>query len=180
MNANRKRLKQGLVQVYFGRGKGKTTAAIGQGIRATGHGFRVFMIQFMKGNYKYGEIEAISNIPNFELKQFGSPDLIAEPGEFDLEQGKKALDYAKDIIMSDEYDIIILDEVGVAISMNVILVEPVLELIKNKPEKVELILTGGPKMHPKLKEVADLVTEMRMIKHYYSSKGITARYGIEY
>ena len=98
MNANRKRLKQGLVQVYFGRGKGKTTAAIGQGIRATGHGFRVFMIQFMKGNYKYGEIEAISNIPNFELKQFGSPDLIAEPGEFDLEQGKKALDYAKDII----------------------------------------------------------------------------------
>ena len=66
MNANRKRLKQGLVQVYFGRGKGKTTAAIGQGIRATGHGFRVFMIQFMKGHYKYGEIEAISNIPNFE------------------------------------------------------------------------------------------------------------------
>jgi len=180
MSTSRKRLNQGLVQVYFGRGKGKTTAAIGQGIRAIGHGFKVYMIQFMKGNYKYGEIESIKNISNFELKQFGSPDLIAEPGEFDLEEGKKALNFAKEIIMSDEYDIVILDEVGVAISMNVISIEPVLDIIKNKPKKVELILTGGPKMHPKIKELADLVTEMRMIKHYYSSQGITARYGIEY
>ncbi|MFX1315362.1 MAG: cob(I)yrinic acid a,c-diamide adenosyltransferase [Promethearchaeota archaeon] len=180
MSSTRKRLKQGLVQVYFGRGKGKTTAAIGQGIRAIGHGFKVYMIQFMKGNYKYGEIEAIKNIPNFELKQFGSPELIAEPGEFDKEEGKKALDFAREIIMSDEYDIVILDEVGVAIYMNVISVEPVLEIIENKPEKVELIFTGGPNMHPKLKEAADLVTEMKLIKHYYSSQGINARYGIEY
>jgi cob(I)alamin adenosyltransferase len=180
MSKTRKRLKHGFIQVYFGRGKGKTTAAIGQGVRATGHGFKVYMIQFMKGNYRYGEIEAIKNIPNFELKQFGSPDLIAEPGDFDLEEGRKALDYAQKIIMSDDYDIVILDEVGVAISMNVIPVEPILEILENKPEKVELILTGGPKMHPKIKELADLVTEMRMIKHYYSSKGITARYGIEY
>ncbi|MFX1390420.1 MAG: cob(I)yrinic acid a,c-diamide adenosyltransferase [Promethearchaeota archaeon] len=180
MSANRKRLKEGLVQVYFGRGKGKTTAAIGQGIRATGHGFKVYMIQFMKGNYKYGEIEAIKNIPNFDLKQFGSTELIAEPGDFDLEEGKKALDHAKEILLSEEYDIVILDEIGVAISMNVIPVDPVLELIKIKPKKVELILTGGPKMHPKIKEAADLVTEMRMIKHYYTSQGITARYGIEY
>ena len=134
----------------------------------------------MKGSYKYGEIEAIKNIPNFELIQFGSPELIAEPNDFDKEEGEKALNYAKEIIMSDNYDIVILDEVGVAISMNVIPVDPVLELIKNKPEKVELILTGGPKMHPKIKELADLVTEMKMIKHYYSSKGITARYGIEF
>ncbi len=180
MSISRKRLKEGLVQVYFGRGKGKTTAAIGQGIRATGHGFKVFMIQFMKGNYKYGEIKAIKAVSNFELKQFGSPELISEPGEFDINEGNKALDFAEEIIMSDEYDIVILDEVGVAISMNVISVEPVLKLIKNKPEKVELVLTGGPKMHPKIKEMADLVTEMKMIKHYYSSKGITARYGIEY
>ncbi|MFW9877574.1 MAG: cob(I)yrinic acid a,c-diamide adenosyltransferase [Candidatus Thorarchaeota archaeon] len=180
MSSSRKRLKQGFVQVYFGRGKGKTTAAIGQGVRATGHGFKVYMIQLMKGNYKYGEIEAIKNISNFDLKQFGSTELISEPSKFDIDEGKKALDFAKEIIMSDNYDIVILDEVGVAISMNVINVEPVLELIKNKPEKVELILTGGPNMHPKIKEVADLVTEMKMIKHYYSSKGIAARYGIEY
>ena len=160
MSTTRKRLKHGLVQVYFGRGKGKTTAAIGQGVRATGHGFKVYMIQFMKGNYKYGEIEAIKNIPNFTLKQFGSTELIAEPGEFDLEEGQKALDHAKEIIMSDVHDIVILDEVGVAISMNVIPVEPVLELIKMKPGLVELILTGGPKMHPKIKERADLLTEM--------------------
>jgi len=159
---------------------GKTTAAIGQGVRATGHGFKVYMIQFMKGNYKYGEIEAIKGISNFELKQFGSPELISEPSKFDKDEGRKALDFAKEIIMSDDYDIVILDEIGVAISMNVITVEPVLELIKNKPDKVELILTGGPNMHPKIKEVADLVTEMKMIKHYYSSQGITARYGIEY
>ena len=180
MSSSRQRLKQGLIQVYFGRGKGKTTAAIGQGVRATGHGFKVYMIQFMKGNYKYGEIEAIKGIPNFELKQFGSPELIAEPNEFDLNEGKKAFEFAKEIIMSDKYDLVILDEIGVAISMNVIPVEPVLELIRSKPDQVELVLTGGPKMHPKIKEVADLLTEMRMIKHYYSSQGITARFGIEY
>ncbi|MFW9877686.1 MAG: cob(I)yrinic acid a,c-diamide adenosyltransferase [Candidatus Thorarchaeota archaeon] len=180
MSSSRKRLKQGLVQVYFGRGKGKTTAAIGQGVRATGHGFKVYMIQFMKGNYKYGEVEAIKGISNFDLKQFGSPDLISEPRDFDREEGQKALDFAKETIMSYDYDIVILDEIGVAISMNVITVKPVLELIKNKPEKVELILTGGPKMHPKIKELADLITEMKMIKHYYSSQGLSARYGIEY
>jgi len=82
--------------------------------------------------------------------------------------------------MSDEYDIVILDEIGVAIAYNLIDVEDVLKIINKKPEKVELILTGGPNMHPKIKERADLLTEMRMIKHYYSSKSITARYGIEY
>ena len=155
-------------------------AGEGQGVRATGHGFKVYMIQFMKGNYKYGEIEAIKNISNFELKQFGSPDLIAEPSDFDRNEGDKALNFAREIIMSDEYDVVILDEVGVAISMDVISVEPILDLIKTKPDRVELVLTGGPKIHPKIKEIADLVTEMKMIKHYYSSKGITARYGIEY
>ena len=177
---SRRRLNEGLVQVYFGRGKGKTTAAIGQGIRATGHGFKVYMIQFMKGNYKYGEVSAIKDIANFDLKQFGSTELIAEPGDFDKEEGRKAIEFAKEIINSDEYDIVILDEVGVAIAMNVIEVEPILELIKNKPEKVELIITGGPHMHPKIKALADLVTEMKMVKHYYASQGLTARFGIEF
>ena len=138
------------------------------------------MIQFMKGNTKYGEVEAINNNPNFELKQFGTPDLIEIPREIDLNEGKKALDFAREIITSDEYDIVILDEVGVAIAMNVVDVEEVLKLMDLKPDKVELILTGGPRMHPKIKERADLLTEMRMIKHYYSSQGINARYGIEY
>lgn len=173
-------MKQGLVQVYFGRGKGKTTAALGQGFRATGHGFKVYMIQFMKGNTRYGEIEAIKANPNFDVKQFGTEQLIEVPGDIDFEEGKKAIEFAETIIQSDEYDIVILDEVGVAIEMGIIDVEDVLRLIESKPENVELILTGGQKMHPKIKERADLLTEMKMIKHYYASKGINARYGIEY
>ena len=180
MNTIRKRLKEGLIQIYFGRGKGKTTAALGQGFRATGHGFKVYLIQFMKGNTMYGEVDAIKNTSNFEIRQFGTKDLIEIPREIDLEEGKKAIEFAREIIKSDEYDIVILDEVGVAIEMGVVDVEEVMKLLEIKPEKVELVLTGGQKMHPKLKEKADLLTEMRMIKHYYSSKGITARYGIEY
>ena len=166
--------------MYFGRGKGKTTAALGQGFRATGHGFKVYLIQFMKGNTMYGEVDAIKNTLNFEIRQFGTKDLIEIPRDIDLEEGKKAIEFAKEIILSDEYDIVILDEVGVAIEMGVVDVEEVMKLLEVKPEKVELILTGGQRMHPKLKEKADLLTEMRMIKHYYSSKGITARLGIEY
>ena len=168
------------MQVYFGRGKGKTTAALGQGLRATGHGFKVFMIQFMKGYPQYGEVKAIEKMPNFELKQFGTPDLIATPGDIDFEEGRKGMEFAEKIIMSDEYDLVILDEIGVAVEYGIVNIDDVLKLIDNKPEKVELIITGGPKMHPKIKERADLLTEMRMIKHYYSSKGIKARFGIEH
>jgi len=168
------------VQVYFGRGKGKTTAALGQGFRATGHGFKVYMIQFMKGYPQYGEVKAIEKTPNFELKQFGTPDLIATPGDIDFEEGRKGMAFAEKIIMSDEFDIVILDEIGVAVEYGIVKIEDVLKLIDNKPEFVELIITGGPKMHPKIKERADLLTEMRMIKHYYSSKGIKARLGIEH
>ena len=176
----KKRLEHGLIQCYYGRGKGKTTAALGQGFRATGHGFKVFMIQFMKGNTEYGEIEAIKNNPNFQVKQFGTKDLIESPREIDLEEGKKAIAFAEDIFNEKEYDIIILDEIGVAIEMEIVTIDEVMKLIEKKPEKVELILTGGQNIHPKLRELADLVTEMKQVKHYYSAKGITARYGIEY
>lgn len=170
----------GLIQLYFGRGKGKTTAALGLGLRASGHGFKVNMIQFMKGNTKYGELNAIKGIENFEIHQFGRIDLIMEPEQIDIEEGKKALKYAEEIILSDEYDIVILDEIGVALEMHIIKIDDVMNLIEKKPEKVELILTGGQKIHPKIKERADLITEMKMIKHYFSTKGIKARLGIEY
>ncbi len=170
----------GLIQLYFGRGKGKTTAALGLGLRASGHGFKVNMIQFMKGNTKYGELNAIKEIENFEIHQFGRIDLIMEPEKIDIEEGKKALKYAEEIIMSDKYDLVILDEIGVALEMHIIKIDDVMNLIEKKPEKVELILTGGQKIHPKIKERADLITEMKMIKHYFSTKGIQARLGIEY
>lgn len=179
MSNTRKRIKKGLVQVYFGSGKGKTTCALGQAFRALGHGFKVYMIQFMKGNVKYGEIDHAKKIANFTIKQFGRPDLIAEPENIDIEEAKKGIEFAKEIIMSDDYDIVILDEVGVAIDMGLIPVEPVLELMKNKPEHVELIITGR-KVHPKIKELADLVTQMKQVKHYFATQGIGARYGIEF
>jgi cob(I)alamin adenosyltransferase len=175
----RKRLKQGLIQCYYGRGKGKTTAAIGQGFRASGHGFKVMMIQFLKGDTRYGEIEAIKANPNFNVKQFGTKQLIEVPGDIDYEEGRKGMEFAREILTSDEYDIVILDEIGVAVQMGIVDVEDVLKLIDIKPEKVELVITGGQKIHPKIKMRADLITEMRMIKHYYST-GINARYGIEY
>jgi len=159
---------------------GKTTAALGQGLRATGHGFKVIMIQFMKGYPQYGEVTAVKRIPNFELKQFGTPDLIATPGEIDFEEGKKGMAFAEKVIISDDYDVVILDEIGVAVEFGIVNIDDVLKLIDIKPDKVELIMTGGPKMHPKIKERADLLTEMRMIKHYYAAKGIKARLGIEY
>jgi cob(I)alamin adenosyltransferase len=134
----------------------------------------------MKGDIEYGEIDAIKNIPNFEVKQFGTKELIEIPREIDLEEGKKAIEFAEKLISSNEYDIIILDEIGVAIEMGVVNVEDVMNLIEKKPDNIEMVLTGGQRMHPKLRERADLITEMKMIKHYYSSQGIKARYGIEY
>ncbi|MHA1380363.1 MAG: cob(I)yrinic acid a,c-diamide adenosyltransferase [Candidatus Helarchaeota archaeon] len=175
----RRRLERGLIQIYFGSAKGKTTCALGQGFRAVGHGFKVYMIQFMKGEIKYGEINSIKKTDNFWVKQFGRKELIAEADDFDLEEGKKALSFAKEIIMSDEYDIVILDEVGYAVYMNIIDVDELIDIIKNRPPKVEIIITGR-KVHPKLKIIADLITEMRLIKHYYVTQGIKARFGIEY
>jgi cob(I)alamin adenosyltransferase len=180
MNSERKKLKQGLIQVYFGRGKGKTTAALGQGLRAMGHGFKVIMIQFMKGNTEYGEIKALNNNPNFIVKQFGTKSLIAEPQEIDFEEAKKAYKFAEEILIGNAYDIVILDEIGVALEYEILTIQEVLALIDKKPNNVELIITGGSRIHPKIKERADLLTEMRMIKHYYASKGISARLGIEY
>jgi cob(I)alamin adenosyltransferase len=175
----RRRIKKGLVQVYFGSGKGKTTCALGQAFRAMGHGFKVYMIQFMKGNVKYGEIEHAKRIELLTIRQFGRPDLIAEPEKVDITEAEAGIAHAKEILMSDAYDIVILDEVGVAIDMGLIPVEPVLELIKNKPEHVELIITGR-KVHPKIKEMADLVTQMKQVKHYFATQGIGARFGIEF
>src|SRR5665648_3039 len=115
------------------------------------------MIQFMKGYPQYGEVKAIEKTPNFELKQFGTPDLIATPGENDFEEGRKGLEFAEKIIMSDDYDIVILDEIGVAVEYGIVKIDDVLKLIDSKPKFVELVITGGPKMHPKIKERADLL-----------------------
>ena len=138
------------------------------------------MIQFMKGNTKYGEVTGVKSIDNFEIHQFGTVDLIGSPRPIDIEEGKKALKFAEEAIMGDEYDLVILDEIGVALEYHIVKIDDVLSIINNKPEKVELILTGGQNVHPKLKDRADLITEMKMIKHYFSTEGIQARFGIEF
>jgi cob(I)alamin adenosyltransferase len=174
------KLKKGYVQVYTGNGKGKTTAAIGLAVRAAGSGLKVYIAQFMKGS-KYSEIRALEKLKsNITVKQYGSGHFIKkgqEPDEKDRELAQACLKEVRGIIASGIYDVVILDEIGVAQYFKLCSVADIIDLIDAKPENVELILTGR-KTDGRIIEKADLVTEMREIKHYYS-KGVPARKGIE-
>jgi cob(I)alamin adenosyltransferase len=171
---------KGLVQVFTGNGKGKTTAALGTILRAAGHGLRVFIVYFMKGNYNYGEFSILSKLPNVGMASFGFRHLTdptnIKPEE--VEQAGLALAAAHEAVLSGNYDLVVLDEVNVALGFNLIKLDEVVKLIKDKPSNVELILTGRY-ADTKLIELADLVTEMVKIKHPFD-KGIKARKGIEY
>ncbi|MBS7615662.1 cob(I)yrinic acid a,c-diamide adenosyltransferase [Candidatus Bathyarchaeota archaeon] len=174
------KLEKGLVQVYTGDGKGKTSAAFGMALRAIGRGMKVYIIQFIKGGFDYGELYIVDKLPNLKLKAFGRGTFVTQqpPSEEDVKLAEEAFRLAKETVENGEYDMVILDEVNVAINLKLISLEKVLELIKNKPKHVELVLTGryAPK---ELIEAADLVTEMREIKHPFR-KGCQARKGIEY
>jgi len=173
--------KRGMIHVYTGNGKGKTTAALGLAMRATGHGRKAIMIQFMKGDIEYGEIKAAVNLPDFTIEQFGRPSMVDKknPAAVDVEWARKALQRAKDVIESGEYDIVILDEVNVAVDFNLIPLGAVLDIIEKRAPKTEIVLTGRY-AKPELMKIADLVTEMLEIKHYYAYQNIEAREGIEY
>ncbi len=171
---------KGLVQVFTGNGKGKTTAALGTILRAAGHGLRVFIVFFMKGNYDYGEFSTLSKLPNVDMASFGFRHLTdptnIKPKE--VEQARLALSAARKAVLSGNYDLVVLDEVNVALGFNLIELDEVVKLIRDKPPHVELILTGRY-ADTKLIELADLVTEMVKVKHPFD-KGIKARKGIEY
>ena len=173
-------LKRGLVQVYTGEGKGKTTAALGLAMRAAGHGLRVYIIQFMKGWPNYGELKSVGGHPQITLRQFGRPEFVdpKTPEPVDREMAQEALREARRVLASGSYDLVILDEVNVALKYELIELKDVLALIDEKPEHVELVLTGryAP---PEIIERADLVTEMREVKHPYRA-GVKGRKGIEY
>jgi cob(I)alamin adenosyltransferase len=175
-----KRLSQGMIQVYTGDGKGKTTAALGLACRAVGHGFKVFIIQFMKGTMQSGEVETAKRLaPYLTIKQMGRGGLVKResPDPEDIQCAQEAIALAGEIIRGGEYDIVILDEINVAVDVGLVNKEEVLKLMDECPSHVELILTGRYAA-PEIIEQADLVTEMREIKHYYP-KGIQSRVGIE-
>ena len=173
----------GLIQVYTGTGKGKTTAAIGAGIRAIGQGLRVHMIQFLKGgdNFPpYGEVRALALIPRFTLEQFG-PSHFIKPGAIsdeDREIVKCGLERAKEVLASGNYDLVILDEINVVLHLGMATLQEILDLLDRKATQTEVILTGRGAPEALLERV-DLVSRIEAVKHPFE-KGIEARPGIEY
>ena len=173
-------MEKSLVQVYTGDGKGKTSAAFGLALRAVGRGLKVYVIQFIKGGFDYGELHIVERLPNLRLASFGRGKFITNlpPSEEDMKLARDAFDLAKKIVKGGEHDIVILDEINVALNLKMVGTEEVIDMIKNRPRHVELILTG--RYAPtQILEVADLVTEMREVKHPYAH-GVPPRKGIEY
>jgi cob(I)alamin adenosyltransferase len=174
------KLKQGFIQIYTGNGKGKSTAAIGQAVRAAGFGLRTYIAQFMK-EYPYNELNSLKKLSEWiKIEQFGGDEFVYKkelPSKEELEKASKGLQISREKMLSSEYDLIILDEAIVAIYFKLIETKELIEFIKVKPDNVELILTGRY-CPSELIDAADLVTEMEEVKHYYQ-KGITSRRGIE-
>ena len=169
---------KGYIHLYTGNGKGKTTAAIGLAIRATGARKRVFIAQFVKGMH-YAELDALKRFPNIEIKQYGLDCFIEkEPTQADIDAARIGLDEIKQVIKDNKHSLVILDEVCIALYYKLFGVHEVLSILKSKPVTMEIVLTG--RYAPtELVEAADLVTEMKEIKHYFN-KGVEARKGIEF
>jgi cob(I)alamin adenosyltransferase len=172
---------KGLVQVFTGDGKGKTTAALGTVLRAAGHGLNIYVVFFIKGSYARGEFSALARLPHVKFASFGLRQFIDKRKGIDPEekrQAEVALAAAREAITSGDYDLVVLDEINVALDFQLIEIDDVIDIIKNKPSHVELILTGRH-ADARLIDVADLVTEMVNVKHPFE-KGVKARQGIEY
>jgi cob(I)alamin adenosyltransferase len=176
-------LKKGLVQVYTGNGKGKTTAALGQAFRSAGRGLNVYMVQFLKSN-DTGELHSAKRLyPQFQIFRFEKPRgffwTLTDKEKLELKKDvQKAFQFCKKAVSGSECDILIMDEIMGALHGELLNIEEVLELIRNKPDNLEIIMTGR-NVPQKIMESADLVTEMVEVKHYFK-QGIPAREGIEY
>jgi cob(I)alamin adenosyltransferase len=170
---------KGYIQVYTGNGKGKTTAALGLALRAVGAGKKVFIAQFVKGQI-YSEIEAMRKyLQSVTVRQYGLDCFIIKaPTQQDIDIAQKGFKEIADIIQSNEYDMIILDEANIAVFYNLFTIDDLIDVLKQKPEQTEIIITGRYAFN-QLIEIADLVTEMKEIKHYYTN-GVEARKGIEF
>lgn len=176
-------MTEGLTIVYTGKGKGKTTAALGLALRASGYEKRICMIQFIKGSWHYGEMDSSKKLgPNFEMVAVGKGfvGIIDDksPKEDHQKMAKEAIRISNERIQSHKYDIVILDEINYAVNLGLVNLEDVVSLIRNKPNSVDLVLTGNYAKE-EVMEMADLVTEMREIKHPFQ-KGIKAKKGIDF
>lgn len=170
-------MKKGYIQIYTGNGKGKTTAALGLSLRAVSAEMKVFFGQFIKG-MKYSELEAVKFMPHFTIEQFGRNCFIRNnPTEEDVLLAQNGFNKWKQAVFSGNYDVVVADEMNVALKYGLFSIEDVIEVLKSKPDNVEIIITGRH-ADQRLIEIADLVTEMKEIKHYYR-QGVQARKGIE-
>jgi cob(I)alamin adenosyltransferase len=174
------KLEKGFIQIYTGNGKGKSTAAIGQAVRGAGYGLKTYIAQFMK-EYPYSELKSLEHLGEWiTIEQFAGDDFVYRkelPNKIEMDKARRGLETAKAKMLSGKYDIIILDEICVSIHFGLFNDEEILTFMKMRPDKVELILTGRY-CPDKFLEVANLVTEMKVIKHYYLD-GVLARKGIE-
>lgn len=175
-------IRRGLIIVNTGPGKGKTTAAMGTALRAVGNGMKVLMLQFLKGSWHYGELDAVKAFgDNFVMKQMGRGFVKvggAETDPEDIRMVEAAWDEAAQAILSGQWDLVVLDEINYAISYGMLDPSKVAETLAKRPEQVHVILTGR-NAHPSIVEIADTVTEMKQVKHAYE-KGVMAQRGIEY
>jgi cob(I)alamin adenosyltransferase len=175
-------IRKGLIIVNTGPGKGKTTAAMGTALRAVGQGMKVLMLQFLKGSWHYGELDAVKAFGDrFVMKQMGRGFVKvggAETDPEDIRMVEEAWAEAERAILSGEWDLVVLDEINYAISYGMLDPNKVAAALKNRPEMVHVILTGR-NAHPTITDLADTVTEMRQVKHAYE-KGVEAQRGIEY
>jgi len=167
-----------MIQIYTGNGKGKTTAAMGLALRAAGAGFNVYIGQFAKGRC-YNEIKALKKIGNIKVEQFGRRCFIKKsPEKIDKQMALAGVKRLNEIIGKGMYRVVILDEINIAVKLGLIPLRDLLKLIKDTPKNIELVLTGRY-AHPKIIKLADLVSQIKEVKHYYV-KGVKARRGIEF
>ena len=171
----------GMLHIYTGTGKGKTSAALGLALRAIGHGARVVMICFMKGDATYGEAQAFHFRPNFTLKQMGRDSFVnfRDPDPIDVKMAQEAWEEGKHVLLNHEADVLILDEINLAMAKNLIDTKEVVAFLHKNRNNTEIVCTGR-EAPAELIDEADLVTDMQEVKHYFTLKNITIRDGIDH